>query len=112
MLTIIRTRCLELRHLFLLHVPLAIMTGALKQKMISEGWEVRKSKVDGGCFEVYGTPPEGDRVEAYFAPVTLEKLFVHQRGIVLFQKTRFRYLAKSVNLALESGHQSALRHSS
>lgn len=58
---------------------------ALKAKLIKEGWQVRKSKVDGGCYEVYGTTPEGDRVEAYFHPVTLEKLYVARRGEVLFR---------------------------
>lgn len=58
------------------------LTAALK----AQGWTVRKSKVDGGCYEVYGTTPEGDRVEAYFHPVTLEKLLVSRRGEVLFKK--------------------------
>ncbi len=58
----------------------------LEAKLKKEGWEVRKSKVDGGCYEVYGTTPEGDRVEAYFHPVTLEKLYVGRRGVVLFRK--------------------------
>lgn len=59
---------------------------ALTAKLTKEGWTVRKSKVDGGCYEVYGTTPEGDRVEAYFHPVTLEKLYVGRRGEVLFRK--------------------------
>ncbi|MBK7160996.1 MAG: PepSY domain-containing protein [Sphingomonadales bacterium] len=59
---------------------------ALKAKLVKEGWTVRKSKVDGGCYEVYGTTPEGDRVEAYFHPVSLEKLYVARRGQVLFRK--------------------------
>jgi hypothetical protein len=59
---------------------------ALTDKLTKEGWTVRKAKVDGGCYEVYGTTPEGDRVEAYFHPVTLEKLYVGRRGEVLFRK--------------------------
>ena len=59
---------------------------ALTEKLTKEGWTVRKSKVDGGCYEVYGSTPEGDRVEAYFHPVTLEKLYVARRGEVLFRK--------------------------
>ena len=59
---------------------------ALTQKLTKDGWTVRKAKVDGGCYEVYGTTPEGDRVEAYFHPVTLEKLYVSRRGEVLFRK--------------------------
>jgi hypothetical protein len=58
----------------------------LKTKLVAEGWTVRKSKVDGGCYEVYGTTPQGDRVEAYFHPVSLEKLYVARRGEVLFRK--------------------------
>ncbi len=59
---------------------------ALEAKLVKDGWEIRKSKVDGGCYEVYGTTPEGDRVEAYFHPVSLEKLYVARRGEVLFRK--------------------------
>ncbi|HWH18797.1 MAG TPA: PepSY domain-containing protein [Allosphingosinicella sp.] len=59
---------------------------ALKQTLVKQGWEVRKSKVDGGCYEVYGTDPQGNRVEAYFNPVTFEKLLVSRRGEILFRK--------------------------
>lgn len=59
---------------------------ALEEKLVSEGWKIRKSKVDGGCYEVYGTTPKGDRVEAYFHPVSFEKLLVSRRGKILFRK--------------------------
>ena len=62
---------------------------ALTDKLTKDGWTVRKSKVDGGCYEVYGITPEGDRVEAYFHPVSLEKLYVSRRGEVLFRKTGY-----------------------
>ena len=58
----------------------------LTKKIKSEGWQVRQIKIDGGCYEVYGTTPEGQRVEAYFDPKSLEKLLVHRRGEVLFRK--------------------------
>ena len=58
----------------------------LQQTLVKQGWQVRKSKVDGGCYEVYGTDPQGNRVEAYFHPVTLEKLLVSRRGEVHFKK--------------------------
>jgi len=58
----------------------------LTDKIKSEGWQVQRIKIDGGCYEVYGTTPEGDRVEAYFHPVTLEKLLVARRGQILFRK--------------------------
>ena len=59
---------------------------ALREKLESEGWQVRKTKVDGGCYEVYGTTPEDQRVEAYFDPVTLETLLVSRRGEILYRK--------------------------
>lgn len=58
---------------------------ALEAKLIKEGWKVRKAKPDGGCYEVYGTTPEGEKVEAYFHPISLEKLYVARRGKVLFR---------------------------
>lgn len=58
----------------------------LVRSITAQGWKVRKAEVDGGCYEVYGTTPEGDRVEAYFHPVTFEKLLVTRRGEVLFEK--------------------------
>lgn len=61
----------------------------LTDKLVKEGWQVRKAKVDGGCYEVYGTTPKGERVEAYFHPVTLENLFIGRRGEVLFRKAGY-----------------------
>lgn len=46
------------------------LTAALKEK----GWDVRNVKVDGGCYEVYALDEKGGRVEAYFHPVTLERV--------------------------------------
>ncbi|MCM8557599.1 PepSY domain-containing protein [Sphingomicrobium sediminis] len=59
---------------------------ALEAKLVEEGWQVRKVKLDGGCYEVYGTTPDGDRVEAYFDPANFEKLLVSRRGEILFRK--------------------------
>lgn len=59
----------------------------LTDKITAEGWQVRRVKIDGGCYEVYGTTPQGERVEAYFHPVTLEKLLVARRGQILFRKS-------------------------
>jgi hypothetical protein len=39
----------------------------LKEK----GWQVRRIKEDGGCYEVYGVDDQGKRVELYFHPRTL-----------------------------------------
>ena len=57
----------------------------LEQTLTKQGWQVRKSKVDGGCYEVYGTDPEGNRVEAYFHPVSFKKLLVSRRGQVIYK---------------------------
>lgn len=65
--------------------------GALQAKLTKEGWKVRKAKVDGGCYEVYGTDPEGRSVEAYFDPASLEKLLVSRRGEVLFRKDEHKH---------------------
>jgi hypothetical protein len=43
------------------------LTAVLKEK----GWQVRRIKVDGDCYEVYGMNEKGERVEAYFHPRTL-----------------------------------------
>jgi hypothetical protein len=43
------------------------LTSLLKEK----GWQVRRIKVDGGCYEVYGLDEKGQRVESYFHPRTL-----------------------------------------
>ena len=59
---------------------------ALKAQLVRDGWKVTKAKVDGGCYEVYGVLPTGEKVEAYFHPVSFEKLYVAQRGKVLFRK--------------------------
>jgi hypothetical protein len=50
--------------------PQEKLTAALKEK----GWEIRNVKVDGGCYEVYAIDDKGERVEAYFHPVTLEQV--------------------------------------
>jgi hypothetical protein len=59
---------------------------ALQQRLTRQGWKVAKAKVDGGCYEVYGTDPKGNRVETYFHPVTFEKLLVSRRGQILYKK--------------------------
>jgi len=46
------------------------LAAMLKEK----GWEVRNIKVDGGCYEVYALDEKQERVEAYFHPVTLERV--------------------------------------
>ena len=44
----------------------------LKEQLVEKGWEIRRIKIDGGCYEVYALNEKGERVEAYFHPQTLE----------------------------------------
>ena len=43
----------------------------LEKQLTEQKWQVRRIKVDGGCYEVYAINEKGERVEAYFHPVTL-----------------------------------------
>ncbi|HET6602854.1 MAG TPA: PepSY domain-containing protein [Xanthomonadaceae bacterium] len=47
---------------------------ALESRLVTDGWQVRMIKEDGGCYEVYAIDEQGKRVEAYFHPVTLERV--------------------------------------
>lgn len=57
----------------------------LTEKVTADGWSVRRMKKDGGCWEVYGSMPDGKRVEAYFEPETGEVKLINQRGKILFR---------------------------
>jgi hypothetical protein len=46
------------------------LTAMLKEK----GWQIRNIKVDGGCYEVYAIDDKGEKIEAYFHPVTFERI--------------------------------------
>ena len=43
------------------------LSAMLKEK----GWQVRRIKEDGGCYEVYAFDEKGQRLEVYFHPRTL-----------------------------------------
>ena len=38
----------------------------LKQALVDEGYKIKKFKVDGNCYEMYGRNKEGKKVEIYF----------------------------------------------
>lgn len=44
----------------------------LEKQLTEQKWQVRRIKVDAGCYEVYALNDKGERVEAYFHPVTLQ----------------------------------------
>lgn len=43
----------------------------VKAKLTAEGYQIRKFKVDGQCYEIYGKNREGKKVEIYFDTKTL-----------------------------------------
>lgn len=43
----------------------------LKQALTDEGYTIKKFKVDGNCYEMYGRNKEGKKVEIYFDTKTL-----------------------------------------
>lgn len=40
-----------------------------KKKVEAEGYQIRKFKQPGTCYEIYGTDSSGKKVEIYFNPV-------------------------------------------
>ena len=42
---------------------------SFKTKVIAEGYQIRKFKQPGSCYEIYGTDKNGKEVEIYFNPV-------------------------------------------
>jgi hypothetical protein len=50
----------------------------LKTQLEQKGWQVRRIKEDGGCYEVYAIDENGERTEAYFHPVTFERIPVEE----------------------------------
>ncbi len=42
-----------------------------KARLVAEGYQIRKFKVDGHCYEIYGKNRDGKKVEIYFDTQTL-----------------------------------------
>lgn len=57
----------------------------LRAKLEREGWSIKKAVRARDCYEVYGRTPEGDNVESFHHPVTLQKILVLKRGRELFR---------------------------
>ena len=43
-----------------------------KAKLTAQGYKIDKFKVDGNCYEIYGTNKDGRKVEIYFDTKSLE----------------------------------------
>ena len=61
----------------------------LRKKAWMEGWAVQRTQVEGDCYEVYARTESGQAIEAFFHPVTLQKLLVFRRGRVIFRAPGF-----------------------
>lgn len=61
----------------------------LRKKVWVEGWTVQKAQVQGDCYEVYARTEIGQAIEAFFHPVTLQKLVVYRRGSEVFRAPGF-----------------------
>ena len=61
----------------------------MKKKVWMEGWELLKLQVEGDCYEVYARDESGQSIEAFFHPVTLEKLVVYRRGSEIYRSSTF-----------------------
>jgi hypothetical protein len=46
----------------------------LEKKLTGEGWVVRRMEATPTCYEVYAKDPQGKRIEAFFNPVTFERV--------------------------------------
>jgi hypothetical protein len=45
---------------------------AFRAAIEAKGWEIKKFKIDDGCYEIYGYDEKQRRVEAYFDPKTFD----------------------------------------
>ncbi|MBV0933468.1 PepSY domain-containing protein [Marinobacterium weihaiense] len=45
---------------------------AFRDAIAAKGWEIKRFKIDDGCYEIYGYDEKQRRVEAYFNPKTFD----------------------------------------
>jgi len=43
-----------------------------KAKLVAQGYKIAKFKIDGNCYEIYGTNKDGKKVEIYFDTKSLD----------------------------------------
>jgi len=61
----------------------------VRRKAWQRGWEVLDVLVSGDCYEVYARNEQGQSIETFFHPETLELLVVFRRGREIFRKDGF-----------------------
>lgn len=57
----------------------------LQDKLTRAGWKIKRAEITRDCYEVYARTPEGDNVESFWHPVTLDKILVNQHGRILYR---------------------------
>ncbi len=62
----------------------------LGKKAWLERWDVLETRIEGDCYEVYAHTESGQSIEAFFHPVTLEKLVVFRRGKEIYRAEGFK----------------------
>jgi hypothetical protein len=43
-----------------------------KSRLVAQGYKIEKFKIDGNCYEIYGTDKGGKKVEIYFDTKSLD----------------------------------------
>jgi len=51
----------------------------MKKRLVEQGYEIKKFKIDGNCYEIYGKNKEGKKVEIYFDTKTGDIVKSHIR---------------------------------
>ncbi len=49
-------------------------------KIAAQGYKIDKFKIDGNCYEIYGSNKDGKKVEIYFDTKTLEVVKAEVKG--------------------------------
>lgn len=61
----------------------------LRRRAWREGWTIQDARIEGDCYEVYARTETGQAIEAFFHPVTLQKLVVFRRGQQIYRAPGF-----------------------
>jgi hypothetical protein len=51
-----------------------------KAKLVAQGYKIDKFKIDGNCYEIYGSDKAGKKVEIYFDTKSLEVVKAEVKG--------------------------------
>ena len=43
-----------------------------KARLVAQGYKIDKFKIDGNCYEIYGSDRDGKKVEIYFDTISLD----------------------------------------